>query len=247
MSDGEGTFDQPGVDSGAIESTMTTVSPYARVMLNERVSTWGLVGFGTGDMTIVQAANAATGQPERVTRTDLGLRMGAVGGRGALLQAERDRRHGPRAQGGCVLRGDHFGGGLERGRHDGGDASRVRLALEGSRAFETGGGGALTPGLEFGVRHDGGDAETGTGVELGGRVSYTAPGSGLSVEASVRTLVAHEDSGYEEWGASGSVRLDPGAFGWGLSFSVAPTWGTPSSGAERLWSARDAAGPCAGR
>ena len=29
-SDGEGTFDQPGVYSGAIECTMTTVSPYAQ-------------------------------------------------------------------------------------------------------------------------------------------------------------------------------------------------------------------------
>ena len=57
----EGTFDQPGVDSGTIEGTMTTVSPYARVSLNERVSVWGLAGYGTDDMTIVQKANDATG------------------------------------------------------------------------------------------------------------------------------------------------------------------------------------------
>ena len=67
----------------------------------------------------------------------------------------------------------------------------------------------LTPALELGLRHDGGDAETGTGVELGGRVSYTDAGSGLTVEANARKLIAHEDSGYEEWGAGGSVRLDP--------------------------------------
>ena len=122
------------------------------------------------------------------------------------------------------------------------DASRVRLALEGSRAFETGGGGVLTPGLEVGLRHDGGDAETGTGVELGGCLSWADAASGLSMEARVRTLVAHEDSGYEEWGASGAVRLDPGASGRALSFSVAPTWGVASSGVDRLWSARDAQG-----
>ena len=93
-----------------------------------------------------------------------------------------------------------------------------------------------------GLRHDGGDAETGTGVEVGGRISYTDAGSGLTVEANARTLVAHEDSGYREWGAGGSVRLDPGASGRGLSLTLAPVWGTPSSGVERLWSARDAAG-----
>ena len=100
----------------------------------------------------------------------------------------------------------------------------------------------LTPALELGLRHDGGDAETGTGVELGGRVSWADAASGLSMEASVRTLVAHEDSAYREWGASGAVRLAPGAAGRGLSFSVAPTWGVASSGAQRLWSARDTGG-----
>ena len=45
-----------------------------------------------------------------------------------------------------------------------------------------------------------------------------------------------------EWGASGALRLAPGEHGRGLSFSLAPTWGTPSSGVDRLWSARDARG-----
>ena len=240
VSEGEGTFAQPGVDKGTIESSLTTVSPYARLRLSERVSAWGLVGFGTGDMTIVQEANDR-GQSERVTRTDIKMRLGAVGGRGALLEADET--------GGIdlALKADAFYVETEAQAvsNEGGttaDASRVRLALEGSRSFETDGGGVLTPGLELGVRHDDGDAETGTGVELGGRVSWTAAGSGLSMEASLRTLVAHEASGYEEWGASGSIRLAPGTSGRGLSFSVAPTWGAPSSGVDRLWSARDAAG-----
>ena len=58
----------------------------------------------------------------------------------------------------------------------------------------------------------------------------------------MRTLIAHEDSGYEEWGASGAMRLGPGASGRGLSFRLAPTWGVASSGVDRLWSARDAQG-----
>ena len=36
--------------------------------------------------------------------------------------------------------------------------------------------------------------------------------------------------------------LAPDASGRGLSFSLAPTWGAPSSGVERLWSVRDAGG-----
>ena len=101
-------------------------------------------------------------------------------------------------------------------------------------------GGALTPSLEVGVRHDGGDAETGTGIEVGGGLSYTDPALGLTVDAKVRSLVAHEDTDYAEWGASGSVHIDPGASGRGLTLNLAPTWGATGGGAERLWSAHDA-------
>ena len=239
VSEGEGTFDQPGVDSGKIESSMTTVSPYARFMVNDRVSVWGLAGWGTGDMTIVQAANG--NQPQRTARTDIEMRLAALGGRGALLQAAESGGFD------LGLKADAFWVETESDpiSNEGATtavASRVRLALEGSRAFGMEGGGTLTPGLELGVRHDGGDAETGTGVELGGRVTYTDPETGLSVEARVRTLVAHEDSDYREWGASGAVRLGPGERGRGLSFSLSPTWGAAASGMERLWSARDARG-----
>ena len=239
VSEGEGTFNQPGVDSGTIDSTMTVVSPYGRVNLSDRVSAWGLVGFGTGDMTIVQAANDR-GQPERVSRTDIEMQLAALGGRGALLEADET--------GGIDLglRADAFlveteSDAISNEGSTTADASRVRLALEGSRAFAMG-GGVLTPGLELGLRHDGGDAETGTGVELGGRLAWTDPGTGLSMEAGVRALIAHEDSDYGEWGASGSIRLDPGERGRGLSFSLAPTYGAASSGVDRLWSARDARG-----
>ena len=237
-SEGEGRFDQPGVDSGKIESTLTTVSPYARVSLTDRVSAWGLLGWGTGDMTIAQAAKGE--RKALVTRADIGMRLAAAGGRGALLEAD--------GTGGMdlALETDAFfveteSEAVSNEGDTTAEASRLRLALEGSRAFETG-GGVLTPGLELGLRHDGGDAETGTGVELGGRVSYTDPGSGLSMEGNVRTLIAHEDSNYREWGASGAVRLAPSARGRGLSFGLAPTWGAPPSGVDRLWSARDARG-----
>ena len=239
VSEGEGTFDQPGVDSGTIESTITTVSPYARVTLNDRVSVWGLAGYGTGDMTIVQKANDR-GQSERITRTDLSMRLAALGGRGMLLQADESGGFD------LALKADGFhvettSEAISGEGDTSADASRVRLALEGNRAFELG-SGTFTPDLEVGLRHDGGDAETGTGVELGGRVSYADQETGLSVEAGVRALVTHEDSKYREWGASGAVRLTPGERGRGLSFSLAPTWGAPGSGVDRLWSAQDARG-----
>ena len=79
VSDAEGSFDQPGVDRGTLESSLTAVHPYLRVDVNDRVQAWGLLGYGTGDMTMTQAANARRG--EIVTRTDIEMRLGAAGAR----------------------------------------------------------------------------------------------------------------------------------------------------------------------
>ena len=53
-------------------------------------------------------------------------------------------------------------------------------------------------------------------------------------------LVPHADSDYGEWGARATARLDHGARGRGLSFSLSPTLGAASSAAERLWGGQDA-------
>ena len=79
--------------------------------------------------------------------------------------------------------------------------------------------------MEVGLRHDWGDAETRFGLELGGRVQYADPTLGLTIEAAVRGLLAHEDSDYGEWGASGSVRLAPGPDGQGPGPDARPGLG----------------------
>ena len=119
----------------------------------------------------------------------------------------------------------------------------MRLLVEGSRPFRFGGTRLLTTTLELGVRRDGGDAETGAGIDLGGSLRYADAALGLTAEASGRYLVAHDDDAYREWGASASVRIDPGVPGRGLRLSVTPSWGASATGgAERLWSVRDARG-----
>ena len=122
------------------------------------------------------------------------------------------------------------------------EAHRLRLVLEGSRGFAWAEGRRLTPTMEVGLRHDWGDAETGFGLELGGRVHYADPALGLTIDAAVRGLLAHEDDDYQEWGASGSLRLAPGAGGQGLALTLAPTWGATASGVNGLWSRQTTAG-----
>ena len=235
LSEGEGSFDDSWATTGAqgrAESTMTTVSPYARFRLTERVAAWGLVGWGTGDMTL------RLDDGSEAVRRDLSMRLGAAGVRGVLLA--------PGSAGGMdlALKADAFFVTTEWERvsaetDTAADASRLRLVLEAGRAFHFG-GATLRPSVELGVRLDGGDAETGAGLEVGGGIAYANAASGFSVEATVRMLAAHADSDYREWGASLTARLDPGERGRGAMFSVNPTLGSTASATERLWGAQDA-------
>ena len=121
------------------------------------------------------------------------------------------------------------------------DARRLRLLLEGARSFAVSETVTFRPSVEIGLRHDGGDAETGTGVEAGFGVEWSDAATGLSADIRLRTLLAHADSDYGEWGASASIRLDPGERGRGRWFSLTSDVGAAGA-AERLWAARDAPG-----
>ena len=68
----------------------------------------------------------------------------------------------------------------------------------------------------------------------------TYQSGGVTIEGKVRKLIAHDDSAYEEWGASAAIRIDPGSNGRGMSLTITPTWGSAASEAEQLWSTRTA-------
>ena len=234
---GEGPFRLTGSmesnrERGTVESSLTGVHPYASVRITDRVALWGAGGYGAGEMTIAEDG----GTP---IETDIEMKMAAVGLRGDVLEASSGDALD------LTLRSDAL---WVRTTSDDtaemvaaeADMTRLRLVMDASRSFEAGAGATLTPRIEAGVRHDAGDAEEGTGLDLGAGLRYQ--GAGITIEGAVRTLLAHGDAAYEEWGASGAIRVDPGAAGRGVSLRIAPTFGNAASGAERLWSARDAGG-----
>jgi len=85
------------------------------------------------------------------------------------------------------------------------------------------------PIFEIGGRRDGGKAETGVGAELGGGVEYAHTNLGLGIEARGRYLLAHQKSAFDEWGASLTLKLDPGEAKRGLWLALAPVWGAEAS------------------
>ena len=176
QSEGEGSYrldPAKGDDAGTVESSLTGVYPYARIDLNTKVSAWALAGMGSGELTLHQEG----GQP---MPTDISMRMGALGVKGQVLDGS-----GPSGLG-LNVKSDAMWVGTKSADTDElapteGDVTRLRLILQGERVFEAGNGATFTPSAEIGLRHDGGDAETGTGVEIGGGLRYTV--GAVTIEA----------------------------------------------------------------
>ena len=168
------------------------------------------------------------------------MAMTAAGTRGELI--------GSRATGGFALafKADALWVGAGTGEVDGAagrlsaseaGVTRVRTALEGSRGFTVGGRVSLTPSVEIGLRQDGGDAETGAGMDVGSGLVLTDALTGLSLDVRVRTLVVHQSAGFTERGMSFSFGWDPTPSSpLGLTARLSPSWGgSVMGGAEALW------------
>ena len=211
------------------ESRMTSLHPYVSWLSHEGLSLWATVGYGRGDIEIDDDQTSKQS-------SDASMKMGAVGVSGKLLSDEDVIVGGTttlRLKGeGSLTRVDVEGSG--RINPVTADVRRLRLALEGSHEHRLDSSGRLIPSVELGLRHDGGDGETGAGVEIGGSLRYVDREAGLTAEGRGRVLVAHQGD-YEEWGVSGLLRFDPGADSRGLSLNLVPSWGDAVSGVQRLW------------
>ena len=215
---------------GDYSSRMVSVHPYLTWWSPMGLDLWATGGYGQGEIEINDEEDGSYS-------SDTTLRLASVGASGPLLSEAGLLPGGTttlrlKAQASLAQMEVEGNGSLLQEQTI--DAQRLRLALEGSHERPLASGGSLTPSFEVGLRHDGGDGATGTGLELGGGLRYIDPALGLTVEGRGRVLSSYDDT-YKEWGASGLIRLDPGAAGQGLAFSLVPSYGQTASGVQRLW------------
>ena len=225
----------PGVDErlcagavregdGDVEASLTAAVPYAALEASERLKLWGALGVGEGEVTLEPAMGGTL-------VSDITWTMAAAGARSELF--------GPRGEDGglsVALVSDALWARTrsqrtqELGASDS-DVTRLRLGLEGRWAHTLEGGGHFTPKLEAGMRHDGGDAETGFGVELGGGLAWSHPGAGLDLDIEGRTLIAHDSDDLKDRGLAATLGLDPNPESErGPSFSLGQSFGGQTSG-----------------
>ena len=220
-----------GVDTGRMTSAVTGLYPWIGYKASERVTVWTVAGYGAGGLMLRPGAGAPI-------ETGLSMAMAAGGGRGQIL--------GGGDGFGLAFKADALwvgtrttaatgpGGNLASTRAT---VSRLRTAIEGSQRMSIASRMALTPSIEIGIRQDGGDADTGRGMDLGAGLVLADSVTGLAVDIRVRRLLVHEAEGFAESGLSISVSYNPTpSTPLGFTARVSPAWGGDAmSGAEALW------------
>ena len=209
---------------GDVEASLTAAVPYAAIQASERLRLWGAAGYGTGEVTLKPDVGGSL-------KSDISWTMAAAGARSDLLPLPKEGS-GPA----LALTTDALWARTNSEKtHElaasDSDVTRLRVGLEGSYAIATEGGGSVTPKVEIGARHDGGDAETGSGLELGGGIAWVDPTIGLSLDLSGRTLIAHGDDDLDDRGFAASLAFDPNPdTERGLSLTLRQDWGGSTQG-----------------
>ncbi len=185
----------------------------------ERLKLWGAAGYGAGTVTLKPEVGG-------VFKSDVSWTMAALGLRGDLWPPQ-EQRSGPA----LALESDALWARTSSDKTrdlaaSDSDVTRLRLGLEGSWKIALDQNGHLTPRLEVGARHDGGDAETGTGIELGGGFAWSDPALGLRLDVEGRTLLAHRSDDLKDRGFAASLAYNPDpATTLGPSLTLRQDWG----------------------
>ena len=198
-----------GGAKGELTTRLTSLYPYVRGKVSSGLTLWAIGGYGRGEAEDARGADSS-GEPGELTMTmaaaglrqDMlergGLTLAVVGGAGSLSLSSS-------------------GGGLTVSDLSAG-VRQARLALEASRTS-----GAVTPFVQFGGRFDGGDGDTGTGLELVAGLRASTPR--VDLEARGRWLAVHSAAEYGEVGATARLAVKSRPDGTGLRAVLAPRWG----------------------
>ena len=222
-----------GDAAGTFEPSMTGIHPFLVWSVTPAVKLWATYGHAWGELGFT---NDLAGRRDTGAST---LDSGIAGFVGRVL-----------VRGATTVRvkGEWAIAHMDLGAADAGlfgalavDVQRARYRAEVRQEHFLPSGHWLSPWAEMGFRHDLGDGEQGSGLEMGGGLRYRHAGTGLSVESEGRWLALHEGT-LHEWGFGTRILFDPGASERGLTVGLAPMWGRTASGVAQLWE-RGSAGP----
>lgn len=211
--------------SGELSPSLTSATPWLRWQSPTGLEVWGAAGIGWGSAEVTHDSDT--------TEMDMSSRIIAAG---YWSQVATVRGIGIAAKADAFMASLSTDGGSDAVDDAGADAQRIRLAAEMGPRLGTDGETPLSYSFELGARHDGGDAESGMGVDAAANFSYSNPGGGIEVSGRGSFLLFHGQEGFSEMGMGLLVAYAPGTDARGLQLSLEPAWNAPrSNAADSMW------------
>ena len=216
---GNGSYDGEDDADGEISTSLTGLFPYGRYALSPRLGLWATAGYGWGDLSL------KPDDGEEEYKPDTTMTMVALGMDGLLLDGGSEGVSLNTTADFLFLNATSEEVEDPRLESSEGNLSRFRLGLEATRPFPFANGSSLLPSMEVGIRQDGGDAETGFGMDLGAGIAWKDPQRGISGELKGRTLLSHAEEEFQDQGLALSFSWDPSPSNRGPSLSMGHAMG----------------------
>ena len=228
----KGSFEFDDNPANNTDSQLVALSPYFGWNSGDGAGLWVMAGHGRGEIEQEDLPDS---------KRDITMAMVAAGGNQRIVGD---------AEWALDIRGEVSAAQLETTEASGSSAAsgssvamtagvrRLRLALEAGSSVQRDSGARLTRSAALGIRHDGGDGDTGLGAELDGELGWSLPDSGVTLRVTGHVLLVPAGD-LREWGAGGLIHYAPAqAKGRGLSLRVQPFWGQAESTPGQLWEHR---------
>ncbi len=220
-------------DAGKVETSLDSVYGYMQQRLAQNRSLYGAIGIGRGEME--RSSDSQNG----VTSADLEMLLALAGGSWPVARTDGLALSVTGDAGWARMETDDDGSGSVIAGLDV-EIWRLRAGLEavheGVMLADAESGHRLTPRFSLAFLKDGGDGQTGTGLEAAVRLAIASPDSRIGMDLSGNWLVLHSDDRRREWGAGLQATLRPDVGGRGLSLSLGPRWGVSAGTLDALGS-----------
>ncbi len=203
-SQGAGTVAPDGTELEA-SSSLTGIYPYLRVGVGDRLSLWGAGGIGSGTLALKSREAAPDAAPND---TGITMKLGAAGALAEILAPDQGNGLALTVKADALLLRIDADASTSFAAASA-DATRVRVVLEGGYEHAPESGELIAPFVDVGMRHDGGDVESGFGAEIGGGLRYAHRVHHVTAELHARALLVHAAEGLRRWSVAGSLRYDP--------------------------------------
>ena len=224
LSDHRGDFDYGyGTASRQMDVELNQIMPYARFEPSDDTLIWGSIGLGVGELssTTVNAEVVSSSLESHVAMIGGYKELATIGNLNLAIRGDSGMAKLGTAEGLAASEGISA------------NVNRSRIGLESSYSFVTANSMTFEPFGQINLRHDGGDGEPGSGVEITGGLRMAR--DALALEITGRSFNLSGDNAYAEQGLTMKATLNPSTNGTGFFATIAPSWGADTVRSDLLW------------